>query len=78
MTCRWSRRLGRRRTMDRCAVLNAEMILSGAVELRVVHDGDGYGASVRSRALQLVSNSGAELLSQPFAAATPLSPSTRP
>ena len=58
--------------MNECAILNAAMRLKGTVELVVFHDGDSYSASVRPQALHLISGTVAELLSQPFAARTPL------
>lgn len=59
--------------MDRCALFNGPISLSGRVELVVYHDGDQYSAILQPRHLLLESALGERAtLDQPFSATTPL------
>ena len=59
-------------SMNQCTALGEAFVMSGTVDLLVFHDGDSYSAVVQPTNLRLDSSSGSAVLTQAFAARTPL------
>lgn len=59
-------------SMDQCTALGEALVMSGTVDLLVFHDGDSYSAVVQPSNLRVESPSGTMVLTQSFAASTPL------
>ena len=59
-------------SMNRCTALGEAFVMSGIVDLLLFHDGDSYSAVVQPINLRLDSSSGSAVLTQAFAARTPL------
>jgi len=59
-------------SMNQCTALGEAFLMSGTIDLLVFHDGDSYSAVVQPTDLRLTSSSGSVVLSQSFAASTPL------
>jgi hypothetical protein len=59
-------------SMNHCTALGEAFVMSGTVDLLVFHDGDSYSAVVQPTNLRLDSSSGSAVLTQAFAARTPL------
>ena len=58
--------------MSQCTALGEAFVMSGTVDLLVFHDGDSYSAVVQPTNLRLDSSSGSAVLTEAFAASTPL------
>jgi len=59
-------------SMNQCTALGEAFVMSGTVDLLVFHDGDSYSAVVQPTNLRLDSSSGSAVLTEAFAAFTPL------
>ena len=59
-------------SMNQCTALGEAFVMSGTVDLLVFHDGDSYSAVVQPTNLRLDSSSGSAVLTEAFAASTPL------
>ena len=59
-------------SLNQCTALGEAFVMSGTVDLLVFHDGDSYSAVVQPTNLRLDSSSGSAVLTEAFAARTPL------
>jgi len=59
-------------SLNQCTALGEAFVMSGTVDLLVFHDGDSYSAVVQPTNLRLDSSSGSAVLTEAFAASTPL------